>query len=137
MRLFREGSINMSWKSAAIAALTAVAFAVVVGCDTGGPSGHVPPAGAPNKDTPTATSSDKTAADDLPGLKDLSPEDRKLAEKQKYCPKTGELLGSMGTPYKIKLKGREFFLCCDGCEAEVRKDPDKYLKKLDQLLAKK
>ena len=34
-------------------------------------------------------------ADDLPGLKELDAADRKLAEKQKYCPVSGELLGSI------------------------------------------
>ena len=67
----------------------------------------------------------------------LDEADRKLAEKQKFCPVSGELLGSMGKPYKIKVKNRELFLCCDGCEDEVKKDPEKYLKKLDALLAKK
>ena len=43
----------------------------------------------------------------------------------------------MGKPYKMTLNGRTFFLCCEGCEAEVRKDPDKYLKKLDELLKNK
>ena len=79
------------------------------------------------------------AADDLPGLKELDTADRKLAEKQKYCPVSGNLLGTadMGKPYKMTVKGRVLFLCCDGCEDEIKKDPDKYLKKLDQLTAKK
>jgi len=77
------------------------------------------------------------AAEDLPGLKELDEADRKLAEKQRVCPKTGELLGSMGKPYKITLKGRVVFLCCEGCEEEVKKDPETYLKKLDALMAKK
>ena len=43
----------------------------------------------------------------------------------------------MGKPYKITLKGRVVFLCCHGCEEEVKKDPETYLKKLDDLMAKK
>jgi YHS domain-containing protein len=63
-------------------------------------------------------------------LAKLSPEDRALAEKQKTCPVSGALLGSMGVPYKVTLKGQTVFLCCDGCEEELRKDADKYLAKL-------
>jgi YHS domain-containing protein len=87
--------------------------------------------------TPPAATAAVAPAEDASGLKELDETDRKLAEKQKYCPKTGELLGSMGKPYKITLNGRTFFLCCEGCEAEVRKDPDKYLKKLDELMKNK
>jgi YHS domain-containing protein len=43
---------------------------------------------------------------------------------------SGEPLGSMGKPYKVTVKGRTFFLCCEGCEAELQAHPDKYLKKL-------
>lgn len=65
-------------------------------------------------------------------LAKLSPEDRTLAEKQKICPVGGELLGSMGTPVKLTVEGRELFICCDGCEDAVRKDPEKYFAKLDE-----
>ena len=65
------------------------------------------------------------------GLAELSAEDRALAEKQRICPVSGEPLGSMGKPVKVTVKGRTVFLCCDGCEAEIKKDPDKYLAKLE------
>ena len=38
----------------------------------------------------------------------------------------------MGKPYKVIIKGRTFFLCCKGCEAELRAHLDKYLKKLEK-----
>jgi YHS domain-containing protein len=117
-------------KFALLFILPAALAAALIGC-SGGPN----PAQDTSKDA--AARDAGKAADDLPGLRELNEADRKLAEKQKYCPKTGELLGSMGKPYKTKLNGREFFLCCDGCEEEVKKDPEKYLKKLDALLAKK
>ena len=120
----------MLWKSAVHFVLPAVLAATLIGC-----GGGTNPAHETTKDS-TAKDADK-AADGLPGLKELDEADRKLAEKQKYCPKTGELLGSMGKPYKIKLNGRDVFLCCDGCEEEVKKDPEKYLKILDEKTAKK
>lgn len=54
-----------------------------------------------------------------------------LAEKQRICPVTGERLGSMGKPYKVRVKGRDVLLCCQGCEAQFMRDPDKYLAKLN------
>jgi uncharacterized protein (TIGR03000 family) len=63
-------------------------------------------------------------------LAELSPEDRKLAEAQKMCPEEEEPLGAMGVPIKILLKGQPVFLCCKGCIAQARKDPDKTLAKV-------
>src|SRR5205807_7963378 len=58
------------------------------------------------------------------GLARLGPEDRRLAGAQKYCPgEQGNLLGEMGKPYKITLKGRPVFLCCSSCEDKARENP--------------
>jgi hypothetical protein len=65
------------------------------------------------------------------GLAELSPADRVLAEKQKVCPVSEEPLGSMGKPVEVTVKGRVVFLCCDGCEADLKANPDKYLEQLD------
>jgi hypothetical protein len=65
-------------------------------------------------------------------LAKLSPRARALAIRQKVCPVTGVLLGSpdMGVPYRVEVAGRTVFLCCKGCEAELKKDVDKYLSKI-------
>jgi hypothetical protein len=65
-------------------------------------------------------------------LAQLSPEDRALAEKQKVCPVSGQPLGAMGKPYKVTVEGRDVLLCCQGCEAKIKADPDEYLVKLPQ-----
>ena len=123
-------------KFAALFALLTIPAAALMGC-----GGDTNRAKETKKESATKDASAVKdvgkASDDVPGLKELDEADRKLAEKQKYCPKTGELLGSMGKPYKITLNGRVVFLCCDGCEEEVKKDPEKYLKKLDALMAQK
>jgi hypothetical protein len=118
----------MLWRFAVLVVLSIV----VAGCNEGTTPVKKATTGPAAK---AAGTTDK--ADDLAGLKELGEADRKLAEQQKVCPKTGELLGSMGKPYKINLKGRVVFLCCEGCEEEVKKDPDKYLKILDDKMAKK
>ncbi len=66
-------------------------------------------------------------------LDQLSAEDRKLVLAQKVCPVTGAKLGSMGKPYRMSLGERVVFLCCQGCEGAVKKDPDGVLKKLDAV----
>ncbi|HBO44413.1 MAG TPA: hypothetical protein DD670_10870 [Planctomycetaceae bacterium] len=74
-----------------------------------------------------------TPADDREAaLAKLSPEDRALAEKQKVCPVSGDLLGSMGVPYKVTVEGRDVMLCCPGCEKAIKEDPEKYLAKLPE-----
>jgi hypothetical protein len=64
----------------------------------------------------------------------LSPENRAAALAQRTCPVSGELLGSHGTPIKMKVKGkddsgkrREVFVCCDECEDKLEDHPDRYL----------
>jgi hypothetical protein len=70
-------------------------------------------------------------------LAKLAPEDRALAEEQKYCASEPEnRLGSMGPPVKIMVKDQPVFVCCKGCEHDVLKDPDKTLKQVAELKAK-
>src|SRR5581483_10308473 len=61
-------------------------------------------------------------------LAQLSPELRGLATEQRVCPVTGLRLGAMGVPVVLEIGGRRVLLCCAGCEAAVRREPDKYLK---------
>lgn len=75
-------------------------------------------------------------ADTAKGLGELSVADRAMAEKQKTCPVSGDLLGAMGKPVKITVKGQTVFLCCSGCEPAIKKDPGKYLAKLKAKEAK-
>ena len=60
----------------------------------------------------------------------LSPGDRALAEQQRLCPVTDEPLGSMGRPVKLIVDGRPVFICCKGCEQELRSDAKKYMAKV-------
>ena len=67
----------------------------------------------------------------IAALAKLSDEDRKLAEAQRICPVTEELLGSMGVPLKVDVKGRVVFICCSGCRDPLLAEPEKYLAVLD------
>jgi len=68
------------------------------------------------------------------------------AEKQNGKPKaypletclvSDEKLGSMGKPYVFVHEGQEIKLCCKGCEKDFKKDPAKYMKKLEAAQKKK
>src|SRR5204863_7725143 len=52
-------------------------------------------------------------ADSQAALAKLKPEDRKLAEAQKFCAVlTKNRLGTMGAPVKVMIKDKPVFLCC-------------------------
>lgn len=62
-------------------------------------------------------------------------------EKKTYplttCVVSGEKLGGdMGDPYVFTHNGREVRLCCKSCLKDFKKDPSKYLKKLDEAETK-
>ena len=58
--------------------------------------------------------------DTMKGLRQLSLTDQRLAMKQRTCPITADLLGSMGKPIKVNVDGRTVFVCCQGCVEELR-----------------
>jgi Cu(I)/Ag(I) efflux system membrane fusion protein len=66
----------------------------------------------------------------------LSPEDRRLAEVQKYCPVRNERLGSMGVPKAVTIDGQRFFVCCSQCIDRAEKGGKQTLKKVQELRAK-
>jgi YHS domain-containing protein len=113
---------------------------VVVGCKP--PAANKQNPSAPlvsqsEKQPADAEASKETAADastkSLPGLADLSVEDRQIAEKQHTCPVSGEVLDSMGKPFKVSAEGKTIFLCCEGCLQQFKENPEKYLAKLKKI----
>ena len=53
----------------------------------------------------------------------------------KYCPIDGNQNGTMGAPVEVEYKGKFYQLCCKDCAAEFQKDPDQYIKKIDEMNA--
>lgn len=88
-----------------------------------------PPA-SPAKEQSADASAGESSTEEPVGLAELSAEDRELAKKQRVCPVSGEVLGAMGKPIKTTVKGKTVFLCCQGCEQQLKENPDKYLSKL-------
>ena len=54
----------------------------------------------------------------------------------KTCIVSGDKLGEMGAPFVYKYKGREIKFCCKGCLKDFNKEPDKYIKKIEEAEAK-
>jgi len=54
----------------------------------------------------------------------------------KTCVVTDEKLGEMGDAYVFVHEGREIKLCCKSCLKDFKKDPAKYIKKIEAAEAK-
>ena len=54
----------------------------------------------------------------------------------KTCVVSDEKLGGMGDAYVFVHEGREIKLCCKSCLKDFKKDPAKYIKKIEEAEAK-
>ena len=52
------------------------------------------------------------------------------------CVVSDEKLGEMGKPYVFTNDTREIKLCCKSCLKDFKKEPAKYVKKIEQAEAK-
>ena len=66
--------------------------------------------------------------DGMEGIAQLSTVDQVAALRQRTCPVTQEPLGSMGKPIRVTVAGQSIFVCCEGCVAAVKRNPEKYLR---------
>jgi len=67
-------------------------------------------------------------------LAKLAPEDRNLAEAQRFCTVLPtNRLGSMGAPVKLMVSGEAVFICCNGCKENALKNPADALAKAKKL----
>ncbi len=105
-------------------AVTLVGAALLLGCSSQPVS---QPAAGPNASAEWEIGLDK---DVVASLSQLNADDRTAALSQKLCPVSDAPLGSMGKPPKVTVEGHEVFLCCDGCEEQLRNESAKYLAKL-------
>ena len=54
----------------------------------------------------------------------------------KTCVVSGDKLGEMGKPYVFTNDTREIKLCCKSCLKDFKKEPAKYVKKIEAAEAK-
>ncbi len=76
-------------------------------------------------------------------MSQLSAEDRKLAEAQKYCPVGVEfddegrpvrgLLGSIGKPVRLMVEGEPVFIACPSCTQPFKDNTANYMKVLAKI----
>ncbi len=79
---------------------------------------------ASKEPTPTSATNNAAAADAKPKSYPLD-----------ICLVDGMKLGSMGDPYLFVYQGQEIKFCCSGCKPDFLKDPDKYMKKIQDAHA--
>ena len=51
------------------------------------------------------------------------------AKPQTVCPVLG---GNVDKKVYADYQGKRIYFCCTGCDAEFKKDPEKYMKKLEE-----
>jgi Cu(I)/Ag(I) efflux system membrane fusion protein len=101
---------------------------------SGGPHDSSASKGAATaKSAGAAEKSGELSKAQLANIAKLPPEDQELARAQRLCPVTDEPLGSMGVPVKVVVEGEPVFLCCKGCERDVRENPTEILAKVRKL----
>lgn len=50
----------------------------------------------------------------------------------KICPVSGESIEAMGEPVQVELNGKIYDLCCKMCAKSFKKDPEKYIKIIEE-----
>lgn len=51
-------------------------------------------------------------------------------KKQQHCPVSGEAINDESY---VDVKGKRVYVCCDGCRAKVKDNPEKYFKKVADM----
>jgi YHS domain-containing protein len=54
----------------------------------------------------------------------------KQLKPQSTCPVMG---GDIDKSLYVDYKGKRIYVCCEGCVAKLKKNPEKYLKKLEKM----
>ena len=72
----------------------------------------------------------------LSGLAAEKKADKPKPYPLKTCVVSDEKLGDMGDTYVFTHEGREIKLCCKSCLKDFKKDPAKYIKKIEEAEAK-
>jgi YHS domain-containing protein len=75
---------------------------------------------------------EKDPAKHLAKLDDAVREKQRSGYAMSTCPVSGKTLASVEEPHEVVVANRLVRLCCANCEPALRKEPAKYLAKLDQ-----
>ena len=69
------------------------------------------------------------AAEDQPAASQAS---TPIEAGNKFCPVSGEKVGGMGEVVKYEHEGKIYNFCCPMCLKDFKKDPQKYIKILEE-----
>jgi YHS domain-containing protein len=58
----------------------------------------------------------------------MAAENKEIPKKQTTCPVMG---GKIDKSQYVDVKGKRIYVCCAGCVAKIKADPDKYIKELE------
>jgi len=61
-------------------------------------------------------------------------EDAAVNVGNKICPVSKEKLGGMGKAFEYEHNGKIYNLCCKGCLKDFKKDPEKYIKIIEEQM---
>jgi YHS domain-containing protein len=89
-----------------------------------------PPAEEKKAETKGAAAAASLSDEEVAEIKKLPAGEAEHALAQMVCPVSDEKLGSMGMPLKVTAEGRTFYLCCKGCNQEVKDNPSAVVAKL-------
>jgi Cu(I)/Ag(I) efflux system membrane fusion protein len=129
---------------AAPATVSSGAPAATPAATTTGPDAKAPaatgtrPADAPSLEGPKTDASEensepvKLTDEEIARIKKLPDDEQAAALAQAVCPVSGHHLGFMGIPAKTTALGRTIYLCCSGCEDDVKADPQAIIAKLQK-----
>lgn len=99
--------------------------------------GDPPKLEEPKQTSKSDDSPAKLTDEELAAIKQLPTAEQVVAIKQAVCPVSSHHLGSMEKPIKVTAEGRTFYLCCEGCEEELKANPKAVIAKLDGQAGKK
>jgi hypothetical protein len=103
--------------------------AAVVGCNRSPSKSNDDAGGAQATDSSNEVDDEISSA-----LAKLPEEERVAAAAQKFCAVEQEnMLGTMGTPFKLLIEGQPVFLCCEGCKDKALEDPQATLAVVTKL----
>ena len=102
-----------------ILGISKVSFAMM--CSSGGHSS--------NQQTAQADTEHK---DETSSVTDKSTTEELVDAGNKICPVSGEKIKE-GEVYQVEHEGKIYNLCCKACQKDFKKDPGKYIEKLEQM----
>jgi YHS domain-containing protein len=112
-------------------AVLATGLALISACDKQSAEPMAPTAGPPSKPQALAPAADAGEAAAKVATTAVKPYPLDV------CIVSGEKLDSMGKPISLVYQGQEYKFCCNDCPTAFKKDPQKYVTKLQTAMAAK